>query len=114
VAERERYRADVRLLRIKQYAEQEGRFGISVDPVMIGAALNHRIEGLKIYFSIIKKQRDLAPKEDYIVNRPGPMHHRMPAGIDLTMHCPCLRKLLRRSPARLGGSESFGLGGYLE
>ena len=81
---------------------------------MIGAALNHRIEGLKIYFSIIKKQRDLAPKEDYIVNRPGPMHHRMPAGIDLTMHCPCLRKLLRRSPARLGGSESFGLGGYLE
>jgi hypothetical protein len=65
---------------------------------MIGAALNHRIEGLKVYFSIIKKQRDLAPEEDNVVNGSGAVHHRMTAGIDLTMRCPCLRKLLSSSP----------------
>jgi hypothetical protein len=101
-------------LGIKQYAEQEGRFGVFIDPVMIGASLNHRIEGLEVYFSIIKKQRDLAPKEDYIVDRPRSVHHRMPAGIDLTMRCPYLCKLFRRSPPRLGWSESFGLGAYLK
>jgi len=81
---------------------------------MIGAALNHRIEGLQIHLGLIQEQRDSAPEEDNVVNGFGAVHHRMPAGIDLTMHCPCLRKLLGRSPLCLRWSESFWLGGYLK
>lgn len=91
-------RYNVLLLNTKQHTKEEGWFGISIDPVMIGALLNHGVKGLEFYLGIIQEQSDSAPEEDDIINGPGAMHHWMTTGIDLTMCCPCARKLFSSSP----------------